>query len=140
MQEQDRPQASGRSRLSPCSVEMHSQLLVYFAAKAGAGVHVCFLLLGGGACLRFCCLGGQRKGRVFVFAVWVGSRVSFFSVGTGTGVHSLTGLPGLFLRGPTTKKTKHKKKICIYIYIHIYIYLFIYFAHPHPKAVVAQEV
>ena len=44
----------------------------------------------------FCCLGG---GRVDFFAAWA-----------GTGVHSLTGLPGSALRGPTTKKTKQQNK------------------------------
>ena len=69
-------------------------------------------------------------GRVaFFFAVWAGAffflfgRVSFFFFdcclgggrffllfGRGTGVHSLTGLPGSSSSDPTTKKTKQQQK------------------------------
>ena len=54
-----------------------------------------FLLFGPGACH-------------FFFAVWAGACF-FLLFGRGTGVHSLTGLPGLS-SDPTTKKTKQPKK------------------------------
>ena len=58
--------------------------------------------------LFFCCLGG---GRVYFFDVWAGDVLLFFLLfGRGTGVHSLTGLPGSSLSDPTTKKTKQQKK------------------------------
>ena len=63
--------------------------------------------LGGGGLIFFCCLGG---GRVLFFAVWVGGVIFFLLFGRGTGVHSLTGLPGSSLSDPTTKKTKQQKK------------------------------
>ena len=43
------------------------------------------------------------------FAVWAGG-VFFLLFRRGTGVHSLTGLPGLSSSNPTTKKTKQQKK------------------------------
>ena len=54
----------------------------------------------------FCCLGG---GRVFCLGGGGGACV-FLLFGRRTGVHSLTGLPGLSLRDPTTKQTKQQKK------------------------------
>ena len=68
------------------------------------------------------CLGGVRVfllfgpgGRVyFLLFGRAGERACLFCLlfGLGTGVHSLTGLPGSSLRGPTTKKdqTTAKKK------------------------------
>ena len=72
-----------------------------------------FLLLGPGA---FFLLFGQV--RVDFFAVWGGSFLFFcclgggvfFLFGRGTGVHSLSGLPGSSSSDPTTKKTKQQKK------------------------------
>ena len=61
---------------------------------------------GGGGVFFFCCLGGV----VFFFAVWAGGVIFFLLFGRGTGVHSLTGLPGSSLSDPTTKKTKQQKK------------------------------
>ena len=52
----------------------------------------------------FCCLGG---GHVLFLAVRAG--VVFFVVRAGTGVRSLTGLPGWALRDLTTKKPNSKK-------------------------------
>ena len=85
----------------------------FFAVWAGSVFF--FLLFGRGACsffavwaggvFFFCCLGGGRvffclgRERVFLFAVWA-----------GTGVHSLTGLPGSSSSDPTTKKAKQQKK------------------------------
>ena len=69
--------------------------------EAGRGEGVLILLLfGRGACLLFCCLAAGRAFFFFffLFAVWV-----------GTGVHSLTGLAGSALRGPTTRKTKQQE-------------------------------
>ena len=66
-----------------------------------------FLLFGPGACSFFCCLG---RGRVsFFFAVWAGG-VFFLLFGRGTGVHSLTRLPGSSLSDPTTKETEQQKQ------------------------------
>ena len=56
---------------------------------------------------------------LFFFAVWAGGHVLFlavraggvfFAVRAGTGVHSLTGLPGWALRDLTTKRPNSKKK------------------------------
>ena len=85
--------------------------------------------MGGGVC----CLGGRH---VLFVAVWAGAwfgRVAyfivccpfgwggrvcvcvcvcfffFFAVWAGTGVHSLTDLPGRAFRGLTTKKTKQQQ-------------------------------
>ena len=77
----------------------------FFAVWAGGGVFffavwaaacLFFGCLCGGACLFLCCLGRER---VFVSAVWA-----------GTGVHSLTGLPGTSVRIPTRKKTNSQTK------------------------------
>ena len=65
----------------------------------------------------FWCLGRVRAfhfllfGRVDAFCFlpfWEGAF--FFAVWAGTGVESLTGLPGWALRGLTTKKTKQQTK------------------------------
>ena len=83
---------------------------------------LCFCCLGGRACLFFllfgqgvggrglvlarfcfcCCLGGCA----FFVAVWAGGAFSFSLFGRGTGVHSLTSLPGLVL---TTENTTTRK-------------------------------
>ena len=64
----------------------------------------------------FCCLGGWRF--CFFFAVWAGAcffcclgrgRV-FLLVGRGTGIHSLTRLPGSSRSDPTTKATERQKQ------------------------------
>ena len=75
-----------------------------------------FLLFGRGVCSFFCCLGGGvfffllfGRGRVLFFAVWAGG-VFFLLFGRGTGVHSLTRLPGSSLSDPTTKETEQQKK------------------------------
>ena len=81
---------------------------------------VFFWLFGRAACFVCCCLGGGVF-YVLRFAVWAGGvfyclpfgwgRVCFFAVWAGTGVHSLTDLPGRALRGLTTKKTQQQKKM-----------------------------
>ena len=76
-----------------------------FSCCLGGG-RVFFVAVWAGACF-FWCVGG---GRVLVFAVWVGGVFFFLLFGRGTGVHSLTGLPGSSLSDPTTKKTKQQKK------------------------------
>ena len=43
------------------------------------------------------------------FAAWA-EGVFFLLFGRGTGVYSLTGVPGSSLSDPTTKKTKQPKK------------------------------
>ena len=84
-----------------------------FAVWAGGGVRVFFGCCLGGCVFFFCWLGG---GRVFCFFVLVvfcclgGGACFFWRFGRATGVHSLTGLPGSCLRGPTSKKTKQEKK------------------------------
>ena len=90
-------------------------VFVFFAVWAVGVFLFCCL---GGACYSFCCLGGVRV----VFCCLAGCRVFFCCLGgwrflfffllfgRGTGVHSLTGLPGLSVRDPTTKKTKQQKK------------------------------
>ena len=60
-----------------------------------------FLLFGRGSCFCFCCLGGVCGLFCFFFVLLFGR---------GTGVHSLTGLPGSSSSDPTTKKTKQQKK------------------------------
>ena len=80
----------------------------FFAVWVGGCVYV-FAVWAGGV-FFFCCLGG---GRVLFFAVWAGVVFFFCCLGggrEGTGVHSLTGLPGSSLSNPTTKKTKQQKK------------------------------
>ena len=78
-----------------------------------------FLLFGRGACSFFCCLGGGvfffccLGGGVFCFLLFgPGACVFFFFLlfGRGTGVHSLTRLPGSSLSDPTTKETEQQKK------------------------------
>ena len=73
----------------------------------GACVFFVFAVWAGGVVVFFCCLG---RGRVIVFAVWAGGRAFFLLFGRGTGVHSLTGLPGLSSSDPTTKKDQTAKK------------------------------
>ena len=77
-----------------------------------------FLLFGRGACSFFCCLGWG----VFFFLLFGRGRVLFLLFGPGacffffllfrrgTGVHSLTRLPGSSLSDPTTKETEQQKK------------------------------
>ena len=86
-----------------------------FAVWAGdVFVFWCFLFccLGGGAffCCFFCCLG---SGIVFLFFFFLFGRVAFvfLLVGRGTGVHSLTGLPGCLQVTQQQKRpnSKHKK-------------------------------
>ena len=92
---------------------------------------VLFFAVCAGCRVCFCCLAGGGGGVVLYFlAVWAGERVFFFSVwtvgaftfyaawagvvsffslfGQGTGVHSLTGLPGSSSSDPTTKRTKQQ--------------------------------
>ena len=88
-----------------------------------------FLVVWAGGCVYFfCCLGGGRVffavwGWAFIFllfgrwacfflAVWAGGVFFFFFLlfGRGTGVHSLTGLPGSSKRDPTTQTTNQKTK------------------------------
>ena len=47
---------------------------------------------------------------MFFFAVWAGGVFFFLLFGRGTGVHSLTRLPGSSLSDPTTKETEQQKK------------------------------
>ena len=55
----------------------------------------------------FCCLGGG----VFFFLLFGPGACSFCLLfGRGTGVHSLTRLPGSSLSDPTTKETEQQKK------------------------------
>ena len=91
----------------------------------GGGVLI-FLLFGQGACFFFAVwawgvflfllfgLGRVlfllfRRGRVLFVAIWAGG-VFFLLFVQGTGVHSLTRLPGLSLSDPTTKETEQQKK------------------------------
>ena len=79
---------------------------VFFFCCLGGGVVFLFLLLGRGRV--FVLLFG--RGRVLFFAVWAGGVFLFLLFGRGTGVHSLTRLPGSSLSDPTTKETEQKKK------------------------------
>ena len=81
---------------------------VCLAVWAG-GEGGCFFVVAvwAGACLFFLLFG--RRACSFL-AVWVGGVIFFLLFGRGTGVHSLTGLPGSSLSDPTTKKTKQQKK------------------------------
>ena len=85
---------------------------VFFAVWAGG---VCFLLFGRGACFFFAVWAGRvlfllfGRGRVLFFAVWAGGVFCFLLFGRGTGVHSLTRLPGSSLSDPTTKETEKQK-------------------------------
>ena len=84
-----------------------------------------FCCLGGWVCLFFCCSGGVfffllfGRGRVLfllfgrgrVLFLLFGPGACFFLLfGRGTGVHSLTRLPGSSLSDPTTKETEQQKK------------------------------
>ena len=86
-----------------------------------------FFAVWAGGVFFFCCLGGRR---VLFFAVWAGGvfffccfgggmfffllfgpgACFFLLFGRGTGVHSLTRLPGSSLSDPTTKETEQQKK------------------------------
>ena len=100
---------------------------MFFFLLFGPGGRVLFFAVWAGVVFFFAVWAGG----VFFFAVWAGGRVLFFAVwaeacsffcclgrerfffllfGRGTGVHSLTGLPGSSLSDPTTKKTKQQKK------------------------------
>ena len=76
-----------------------------FGHRGGGRWWFHFLLFGPGACFIFCYLGGVR---VSFFAVRAGCF--FFALRAGTGVHSLTGLPGWALRGLAILEKKKKKK------------------------------
>ena len=96
-----------------------------FAVWAGGCVHF-FVVWAGGVFFFVVWAGGVflcllfGRGRVLFFAVWAGScsffcclgweRVFFLLFGRGTGVHSLTRLPGSSLSDPTTKETEQQKK------------------------------
>ena len=88
------------------------------------------LLFGPGASFFFVAVweGGEGGGVVFFvfavwaggdffFAVWAGGVFFFLLSGRGSGVHSLTGLPGSSLSDPTTKKQTTKKTTRIPLYI-----------------------
>ena len=111
---------------------MQSQRRVYFAAGgvggggggaenvwAGDGVLAVwaspergrvFLAVRAGVCLLHCLLlFGGRGGGAFLFLLFGRAACCFlFTVGAGTGVYSLTGLPGLALGGPITEHTKQQ--------------------------------
>ena len=74
------------------------------------GERVCFFCLLFGRVRVFLLFGGSGGWLRFFFAVWAG-WIFFFLFGRGTGVHSLTGLPGSSLSDPTTKKTKQQKNM-----------------------------
>ena len=80
---------------------------VLFFCCLGGVVLIDFFCLGGGV-FFFCCLGGGEGGGVvgacFFSAVWA---LFFLLFGRGTGVHSLTGLPGSSLRERRPNKKKH---------------------------------
>ena len=86
---------------------------VWAGGEEGAGIFY-FLLFGLGACFICCCLGGRvfhflLFGRGACFSLPFGrGRVCFFAVWAGTGVHSLTGLPGWASKGLTTKRPNSK--------------------------------
>ena len=87
---------------------------VYFFAVWAGGV-LFFLLFGRGACSFFCCLGGGvfffccLGGGVFCFLLF-GPGAFFLLFGRGTGVHSLTRLPGSSLSDQQQKRPNSKKK------------------------------
>ena len=87
-------------------------LFSFFWGGRGAGVkrvgRFFFCCLGGGRGF-FCCLGGG----VFFFLLFGPEACFFFFFllfGRGTGVHSLTRLPGSSLSDPTTRETEQQKK------------------------------
>ena len=88
--------------------------VLFFAVWAGACSF--FLLCERGACSFFCCLGGCvfffccLGGGVFFLLLFGRVRVFFLLFGRGTGVHSLTRLPGSSLSDPTQKRSNSKKK------------------------------
>ena len=75
-------------------------LFLLFGRLAGS-----FFLLFGRVSFVCCCLGGWH---VFLLFGRVACFLLLFV--RGTGVHSLTGLPGSSVRDQTTKKTKQQKK------------------------------
>ena len=77
-----------------------------FCFAVWAGVVIFVLLFGRWACSFFCCLGGD----VFFFLLFGPGAFFFLLFGRGTGVHSLTRLPGSSLNDPTTKETEQQKK------------------------------
>ena len=128
----------------------------FFAVWAGVCVCVClfFCCLGGGR-VFFCCLGGGRvlfllfgwgrvlfllfgRGRLLFCAVWAGGVFVFLLFGRGTGVHSLTRLPGSSLSDPTTKETEQQKKTRVPLMYSVQEYRCIS-QKPAPKEVVVHE-
>ena len=95
------PAQTAKKRHAPAP----SERVLFFAVWAGGRIYV------------FCCLG---RGVFFFFAVWAGGVFIFLLFGRGTGVHSLTGLPGSSLSDPTTKKTEQQKKHGFPQRVHIY--------------------
>ena len=91
---------------------------VFFAVWAGGRFFFLFFFcLGAGRALFFAVWAGGVffffavwAGCVFFFAVWAGGVFFSLLFGRGTGVHSLTGLPGSSLSDLITKKTKQPKK------------------------------
>ena len=115
------PATIQKKHYRPNSVVWADGVFVFWLfGRAGEG-RVCFFAVwgagAGGQSLFFLPFGRVRvhffsvwAGCMFiVFAVWAGGRFFWLS-GRGTGVHSLTGLPGSALRGPTTKTTKQQNK------------------------------
>ena len=82
----------------------------FFFFFCGLGPGRVFFLFFGGCVFFFCCLGGGFFLCVCVFAVWAGGVFFFLLFGRGTGVHSLTRLPGSSLSYPTTKETEQQQK------------------------------
>ena len=78
---------------------------LFFAVWAGACSF--FAVWAGGVFFFFLAVWA---GCVIFFAVWAGGVYFSLLFGRGTGVHSLTGLPGSSLSDPTTKKTKQQKR------------------------------
>ena len=83
-----------------------------------------FFAVWAGTCSFFCCLGRRRfffavwaRACFFFFAVWAGG-VFFLLFGRGTGVHSLTRLPGSSLSDPTTKETEQQNKKHGFLAVH----------------------
>ena len=112
------PKQQKKTRPCPNSKKMstHPPLPSVLLLQGRVGLFI-FLLFGRWACFCFCCLGEcvfflfcccLGGVRFYVFAVWVGGF--FWLFGRGTGVHSLTGLPGSSSSDSTTKKTKQQKK------------------------------
>ena len=77
--------------------------VLFFAVWAGGMFLFCCL---GGGVFFVCCLGGG----MFLFLLFGPGACFFLLFGRGTGVHSLTRLPGSSLSDPTTKETEQPKK------------------------------